>query len=107
MLWESIANSHWFKSSALILFLNKMDLFKAKIPHSPITKHGFSDFRGDPGSWQDISKYFCDKFIALNRSQSREVYAHFTNATDTDLLKLTMASVQDMIIQSNLQKLIL
>lgn len=107
MLWESIANSHWFKRSALILFLNKMDLFKAKVPTSLITRHGFSDFRGDVRSWQETSKYFCDKFVALNRTTTREVYSHFTNATDTDLLKVTMASVQDMIIQRNLQKLIL
>jgi len=107
MLWESIANSHWFKNSALILFLNKMDLFKAKIATSPITKFGFSDFQGDTSSSQQTSKYFMDKFIALNRTPSREVYGHFTNATDTDLLKVTMSSVQDMIIQRNLQKLIL
>jgi guanine nucleotide-binding protein subunit alpha len=107
MLWESIANSHWFKNSALILFLNKMDIFKAKIKHSPITKFGFSDFQGDTGSAEQTSKYFMDKFVALNRSPGREVYSHFTNATDTDLLKVTMASVQDMIIQRNLQKLIL
>jgi guanine nucleotide-binding protein subunit alpha len=107
MLWESIANSHWFKNSALILFLNKMDLFKAKVAHSPITKFGFSDFQGDTTNWHIVSQYFQNKFIALNRSPGREVYTHFTNATDTDLLKVTMASVQDMIIQRNLQKLIL
>jgi guanine nucleotide-binding protein subunit alpha len=107
MLWESIANSHWFKNSALILFLNKIDLFKEKIATSPITKFGFSDFQGDTTSWQQTSKYFMDKFIALNRTPGREVYGHYTNATDTDLLKVTMASVQDMIIQRNLQKLIL
>jgi len=107
MLWESIANSHWFKQSALILFLNKIDLFKSKIAGSAITKAGFSDFQGDTTSWQQTSKYFMDKFVALNRTASREVYGHFTNATDTDLLKVTMASVQDMIIQRNLQRLIL
>jgi guanine nucleotide-binding protein subunit alpha len=107
MLWESIANSHWFKNSALILFLNKMDIFKAKICHSPITKFGFSDFHGDTADAGQTSKYFMDKFVALNRSPGREVYSHFTNATDTDLLKVTMSSVQDMIIQRNLQKLIL
>jgi guanine nucleotide-binding protein subunit alpha len=107
MLWESIANSHWFKNSALILFLNKMDLFKAKIASSPITKHGFTDFHGDTADAQQTSKYFMNKFVALNRSPGREVYSHFTNATDTDLLKVTMATVQDMIIQRNLHKLIL
>lgn len=107
MLWESIANSHWFKNSSLILFMNKMDLFKQKTPTCPISASGFTDFQGDETSWQQTSKYFMDKFIALNRNPTRDVYGHFTNATDTDLLKVTMASVQDMIIQKNLQKLIL
>ena len=107
MLWESIANSHWFRNSALILFLNQIDLLKEKIAYAPITKFGFSDYTGDPTSWQQTSTYFMNKFVALNRTQSREVYGHFTNATDTSLLKVTMASIQDMIIQRNLQRLIL
>lgn len=107
MLWESIANSHWFTKSALILFLNKMDLFKEKIAKSPIGAHGFTDYQGPPGDWKQASKYFGDKFRALNRNADKEIYAHFTNATDTNLLKLTMASVQDMIIQRNLRQLIL
>jgi guanine nucleotide-binding protein subunit alpha len=107
MLWESIANSQWFTKSALILFLNKMDLFKEKLASSPITKHGFADFQGDPSDWKEASKYFMDKFRALNRNPAKEIYGHFTNATDTNLLKITMGSVQDMIIQRNLNKLIL
>lgn len=107
MLWESIANSHWFRNSALILFLNKIDLFKEKIAYSPIAKFGFSDFNGDSSSWQQTSTYFMNKFVALNRTPTREVYGHFTNATDTSLLKVTMVSVQDMIIQRNLQRLVL
>jgi guanine nucleotide-binding protein subunit alpha len=107
MLWESIVNSHWFRNSALILFLNKIDLFKEKIAYSRITKFGFSDFNGDANSWQQTSTYFMNKFVALNRSPLREVYCHFTNATDTSLLKITMISVQDMIIQRNLQRLVL
>ena len=107
MLWESIANSQWFANSALILFLNKMDLFKEKVAHNPITKHGFPDFQGDPTDWKTTSKYFMDKFRALNRNPNKEVYGHFTNATDTNLLKITMQSVQDMIIQRNLNQLVL
>ncbi|RYP28562.1 hypothetical protein DL767_007168 [Monosporascus sp. MG133] len=107
MLWESIANSHWFSKSALILFLNKMDLFKEKIASSPITAHGFVDYQGPPEDWKQASKYFMDKFRALNRNPEKEIYGHFTNATDTNLLKITMGSVQDMIIQRNLKQLIL
>jgi len=107
MLWESIANSHWFTKSALILFLNKMDLFKEKLERSPITNHGFTDYHGPPDDWKLASKYFMDKFRALNRNPEKEIYGHFTNATDTNLLKITMGSVQDMIIQRNLKQLIL
>ncbi|KAI8629951.1 G protein alpha subunit [Xylariaceae sp. FL1651] len=107
MLWESIANSHWFTKSSLILFLNKMDLFREKIASSPITSHGFTDYRGPPDDHKQASKYFMDKFRALNRNPEKEIYAHFTNATDTNLLKITMTAVQDMIIQRNLKQLIL
>ncbi|KAK7423143.1 G-Protein alpha subunit [Neonectria punicea] len=107
MLWESIANSHWFIKSALILFLNKMDLFKEKLPKSPISNHGFTDYHGPKDDYKSASKYFLDKFRALNRNTDKEIYGHFTNATDTNLLKITMASVQDMIIQRNLKQLIL
>ncbi|KAH6655743.1 G protein alpha subunit [Truncatella angustata] len=107
MLWESIANSHWFTKSALILFLNKMDLFKEKLVSSPITSHGFVDYQGPQDDWKQASKYFMDKFRALNRNPEKEIYGHFTNATDTNLLKITMGSVQDMIIQRNLKQLIL
>ncbi|KEZ38821.1 hypothetical protein SAPIO_CDS10864 [Scedosporium apiospermum] len=107
MLWESIANSHWFAKSALILFLNKMDLFKEKLSKSPITDHGFTDYHGPKDDWKAASKYFLEKFRALNRNSEKEIYGHFTNATDTNLLKITMGSVQDMIIQRNLKQLIL
>ena len=51
--------------------------------------------------------YFANRFKAINRNSSREIYINFTNATDTNLLKVTMADVQDMLIQKNLQRLVL
>lgn len=107
MLWESIANSHWFAKSSMILFLNKMDLFREKLPRSPITKYGFTDYLGPADDYKAASKYFLDKFRALSRNPEKDIYGHFTNATDTNLLKITMGSVQDMIIQRNLKQLIL
>ncbi|KAG6023124.1 G-Protein alpha subunit [Claviceps citrina] len=107
MLWESIANSHWFNKTAMILFLNKMDLFREKLPKSPISKYGFTDYRGPEDDYKAASKYFLDKFRGLSRNPEKEIYGHFTNATDTNLLKITMGSVQDMIIQRNLKQLIL
>lgn len=106
MLFESLANGEWFKRKPIILFLNKIDLFKAKISLSPISKH-FPDYTGPDGDFDAAAKYFADRFRGINRVPEREIYIHYTNATDTNLLKATMDSVQDMIIQKNLHTLIL
>lgn len=106
MLFESICNSQWFIQTSIILFLNKIDLFKQKLPNSPVRRY-FPDYTGDPHSYKHASMYFEESFKRLNRSSSKDVYVHFTNATDTNLLKITMSSVQDMILQKNLQTLVL
>jgi guanine nucleotide-binding protein subunit alpha len=106
MLFESIANSQWFLRSAIILFLNKIDLFKDKLASNPIPKY-FPEYTGNPTDPKAACKFFNDKFRSLNRNPQKEIYTHFTNATDTNLLKITMTSVQDMIIQTNLHQLIL
>ncbi|TKA76059.1 hypothetical protein B0A49_01294 [Cryomyces minteri] len=99
MLFESISNSNYFSRSALILFLNKIDLFREKLlapenssaatPGSRIADH-FPDYTGADSDVAAGSKFFADKFKNLVRQPGKDVYVHFTNATDTDLLKKTM-----------------
>ncbi|KAJ5736185.1 uncharacterized protein N7483_001310 [Penicillium malachiteum] len=96
----------WFKRKPIILFLNKIDLFKAKLSISAISKH-FPDYSGSDTDFEAAARYFADRFRGINRIPDREIYIHQTNATDTTLLKATMDSVQDMIIQKNLHTLIL
>lgn len=107
-LFEQIANSQYFVKSALILFLNKIDLFKEKVASgmSPIGRH-FPDYRGRPTEVEAGMKFFSDKFKKLVKDTKKEIYVHYTNATDTTLLKVTMRAVQDMIVQRNLNNLIL
>lgn len=189
MLFDSICNSKWFVRTSMILFLNKVDIFKLKIATSPI-KNYFPDYdphgttspsghtspqdgtspqqaastskRGesshhstpqqtstrnttsdqaaaaagasksqssiDPSSptsptdgvpasiattnhsggptsedFHQAKSYFKNRFLRLNRSQTKEVYASFTNATDPKLLKIVMASVTDIILTSALR----
>lgn len=44
-LFDSICNSKWFILTSIILFLNKVDLFKDKILRSPLEDH-FPDYEG-------------------------------------------------------------
>ena len=106
MLFESIANSKFFAASALILFLNKIDLFTDKVESgtAPISTH-FPDYPGHPTSVDDARAFFATKFKNQVRDPKKELYLHFTNATDTSLLDKTMRSVQDMIVQRNMNRL--
>lgn len=106
MLFESILNLPWFRKSSIILFLNKIDLFKEKLAAKPIREY-FPDYTGADADYNAASNYFANKFRGLNRTEGREIYVHYTNATDTNLLDKTMKSVQDTIIQNNLNQYIL
>ena len=108
MLFESIANSKYFEKSAIILFLNKMDLFREKIQSgkAPIKDH-FPDYYGDDRDVEAGQEFFAQKFRNLVRDPGKEAYVHYTNATDTNLLDKTMKSVQDMIVQRNLHSLMM
>lgn len=72
MLFESMSNSRWFTRTALILFLNKMDLFKEKLESSPISNY-FPDYEGECTNVDAASKFFQSKFLALNRNPKKVI----------------------------------
>ncbi|KAJ2565162.1 guanine nucleotide-binding protein subunit alpha [Coemansia sp. RSA 1822] len=100
-LFDSICNSRWFVKTSIILFLNKMDIFREKLPHSPMRKY-FPDYDG--GNDADVaSEYILKRFVSLNQSEAKHIYTHYTCATDTSQIKFVMAAVNDIIIQTNLR----
>jgi len=100
-LFDSICNSKWFVKTSVILFLNKIDIFKEKLLVSPLAKY-FPEF--DAGTDYDRAcDFITKKFISLNQSDIKQVYPHLTCATDTQQIKFVMAAVNDIIIQNNLR----
>ncbi|CAK5264083.1 unnamed protein product [Mycena citricolor] len=97
-IWDSICHSQWFKQTSIILFLNKDDLFERKIQTSDIKTY-FPDFDGRPGDASQGRDYFKKRFGRLaqkaGRAKEREVYMHVTTATDTELLRVVMAAVEE------------
>lgn len=102
-LFRLILRMPWFKRSSIILFLNKIDLFREKLAEKPVRGY-FPDYRGADDDYAAASEYFAQRFRKLNRTPDREIYVHYTNAVDTDLIKITMASVRDTITVNNLHK---
>ncbi|KAF9995594.1 guanine nucleotide-binding protein subunit alpha [Entomortierella chlamydospora] len=100
-LFDSICNSRWFVRTSIILFLNKIDRFKEKLPISPMRNY-FSDYDGGD-DYDQASQYILNRFVSLNMSDTKQIYTHFTCATDTNQIKFVMAAVSDIIIQTSLR----
>ncbi|KAF7313396.1 hypothetical protein HMN09_00495400 [Mycena chlorophos] len=111
-IWDSICHSQWFKQTSIILFLNKDDLFQQKIKTSPI-KTFFPDFEGELGNAAAGREYFKKRFGRLAQKagrtsdRQREVYIHTTTATDTELLRVVMAAVEDSILRRNIRDILM
>lgn len=100
-LFDSIINGRWFKRQPVILFLNKFDLFQDKIAVSSISAH-FPGINCSETDAISAAKYFARRFQEMNKTRNRMVYEHYTNATDTSLLRATMKSVHDIVAKKNL-----
>ncbi|KAF8457425.1 guanine nucleotide-binding protein subunit alpha [Terfezia claveryi] len=101
-LFDSICNSRWFINTSIILFLNKIDRFRDKLPVSPM-KNYFPDYEGGDNEIAACD-YILNRFVSLNQSDSKNIYTHFTCATDTSQIRFVMAAVNDIIIQENLKR---
>jgi len=86
--------------------LNKVDIFTSKIGHTPVSKY-FPDYKGPDDDLEKTKAYFRKRFQRLNRSERKQVYPHFTDATDTKQLAHVMTAVSDIVLNENLQMLLL
>ncbi|KAF6217168.1 hypothetical protein GE061_001524 [Apolygus lucorum] len=100
-LFDSICNSKWFVETSIILFLNKKDLFEEKISKSPLTIC-FPEYTGS-NTYEEAAAYIQMNFANLNkRKDKKEIYTHFTCATDTNNIQFVFDAVTDVIIKQNL-----
>jgi guanine nucleotide-binding protein G(i) subunit alpha len=102
-LFDSICNSRWFVKTSIILFLNKIDIFQEKLPVSPM-KNYFPDYEGG-SEYNAACDYILNRFVSLNQSEFKQIYTHFTCATDTTQIRFVMNAVNDIITQENLRSI--
>jgi guanine nucleotide-binding protein G(i) subunit alpha len=87
VLFESVINSRWFLRTSVILFLNKIDVFKQKLPKVPLV-HYFPEYTGG-ADINKAAKYILWRFTQTNRARL-SVYPHLTQATDTSNVSLSI-----------------
>jgi guanine nucleotide-binding protein G(i) subunit alpha len=66
VLFDSVVNSRWFARTSIILFLNKVDLFKQKLSRSPLATF-FPDYSGG-SDVNRAAKYLLWRFNQVNRA---------------------------------------
>lgn len=66
VLFDSVVNSRWFMRTSIILFLNKVDLFKEKLARSPLGNY-FPDYSGG-NDVNRAAKYLLWRFNQVNRA---------------------------------------
>ncbi|KAF9256026.1 heterotrimeric G-protein alpha subunit, GPA3-like protein [Marasmius fiardii PR-910] len=100
MLFESIINSRWFLRTSVILFMNKTDVFKRKLPKVPLENY-YAEYKGG-NDINKAAKFILWKFMQLNRARL-SVYPHLTQATDTTNIRVVFAAVKETILQNALK----
>jgi G-protein alpha subunit len=66
LLFDSVVNSRWFMRTSIILFLNKVDIFKLKLGRSPLGNY-FPDYSGG-NDVNKAAKYLLWRFNQVNRA---------------------------------------
>ncbi|KAJ7756072.1 guanine nucleotide binding protein, alpha subunit [Mycena maculata] len=100
VLFESVINSRWFLRTSIILFLNKIDVFRGKLGKVPLERY-FPEYTGGPDI-NKAAKYVLWRFMQENRARL-SVYPHLTQATDTKNIRLVFAAVKETILQNALK----
>jgi len=103
-LFDSICNSRWFQKTAMILFLNKRDLFARKIIYRNISDvvH-WQDYEGKAKDYDAGVRYFQCRFLDKDKKKEKDIYSHVTCATDTENVKIVFDASKDIILKFNLE----
>jgi GTPase SAR1 family protein len=103
MLFEEICEMKYFKNTPIILFFNKVDLFKVKIQKVDPKDTCFPDYTGGK-NYDNALKYFQEEFLKKNKVRTRSIYSKETCATDKNLMRGILDTVKKHILELNLQK---
>merc|ERR1712228_631549 len=88
-LFDQICNSRWFQEKYII---NKIPLTEC-----------FDDFNGSSSDCESAMTFIKKKYMARNQNTQKQIYTHFTCATDRDNVMSLFNDVQQVVIQTSLK----
>jgi len=105
-LFRSICNNRAFANTAVMLFLNKKDIFEEKLQYSDISaQKPFQDYGGPPKDFNNGVLYFIEKFKdCLINDEITDSFIQACTATDTHNMEFVLDSTRTIIMTENLRR---
>jgi len=105
-IFGTICNSKWFVKSSILLFLNKKDVFYEKIPHYPINVC-FPEYKEAGENYDAAANYIQQEFRNQQKKEKEQqtMFCHYTNAKDTENIKVMFDIIVDIIIKKGIQQI--
>ncbi|XP_050951294.1 guanine nucleotide-binding protein subunit alpha-15.1 isoform X2 [Labeo rohita] len=106
-LFYTTIHSPWFATASIILFLNKMDILEEKVKASDLKTY-FTGFNGKQRNAQEamtfIHNMYKQRSVCAETKESKNVYTHFTCATDTSNIRKVFNDVKDTVLIKSLKE---
>jgi len=96
ILFDEIINSHWFRATTFILFLNKTDLFREKIETIDL-KVAFPNYTGGC-NFDNASLFIKSRFLEKKQSP-HVIFTHFTCAISTENVEFVFKAVRETVLK--------
>eukprot|EP01113_Clastostelium_recurvatum_P017644 TRINITY_DN2078_c0_g1_i1.p1 TRINITY_DN2078_c0_g1~~TRINITY_DN2078_c0_g1_i1.p1 ORF type:complete len:353 (-),score=52.60 TRINITY_DN2078_c0_g1_i1:38-1096(-) len=96
-IFHEVCNSRWFTDTAMILFMNKRDVFERKIKRIGL-EVCFSDYKGGL-NYDNAVQFIQNKFLSQNENNKKAIYTHVTCATDTRNISVVFLAVKDIALR--------
>ncbi|VCW59176.1 unnamed protein product [Gulo gulo] len=115
-LFGTILELPWFKSTSVILFLNKTDILEEKIPTSHLATY-FPSFQGPKQDAEAAKRFILDMYTGMYTGcvdgadgsrrgpRSRRLFSHYTCATDTQNIRKVFKDVRDSVLARYLDEI--
>ena len=104
-LFDQVRSNGFFRDSCMILFLNKTDLFREKIQHTPL-KVCFPEYAG-ADTYEEAGRYiegkFCESKDDRAAVKTNSIYPHYTCATNTGNIEAVFNTITDVLIKKVLE----
>ncbi|RXW21319.1 hypothetical protein EST38_g4531 [Candolleomyces aberdarensis] len=96
LLWKSTVSNKLLEKSQTVLFLNKIDLLRAKLEAGIEFGHYVVSYGDKPNEYDAVSAYLKKKFAGVHKQYSpvpRILYCHLTTMTDAKSTQNILANV--------------